>query len=63
MARASGPRSLSSVSPGLASGSVDMFGWVSAVLRGDVGTRLWGLLRGWVHGLWKIVTVDVGARP
>ena len=43
--------------------SVELFGRLSVVLCDDVGPRLWGLLRDWVHGTRKTVTVDVGARP
>ena len=63
MVWASGPCALSSVRMGLASGYVDLFDWLSVVLREDVGTRLWGVLSGWAHGLRKTVANDVSARP
>ena len=63
MVRASGQCALSLVCAGLVSGSVDLFGWLSVVLCEDLGTRLWGLLRGWAHGPRKTATAHVGARP
>ena len=47
-----------SMRTGLVSGYIDSLGWVSVVRFEAAVIRLWGVLRGWVHGPWKIVAVD-----
>ena len=62
MVWASGKRVLPSACPDLVSGYADLFGWLSVVQCEAAVTRLWGVLRGWVHRPWKIVAADGGAR-
>ena len=62
VARASGRCALSSACTDSVSGRVDLFGWLFVVMCENVGICL-RALRGWVHGLWRIIIVDVGARP
>ena len=63
MLRASDQRILPSVCPELASLYIESFDRLSVVRCDAAVTRLWGVLRGWVHGPRKIVAVDVSARP
>ena len=60
---ASGQCALSSVCTALASGYIDPFGWLSVLRCEAAVTRLWGVLRGWMHGPWNIVAVGGVARP